>query len=58
MNLDFVDIEVTGTPGITYRYQTGRFPVTSIKGTKCVFVLYCYETNSIITEPLNERTGK
>ena len=51
-------IEVTVAPGNIYTRQTGRFPVTSIKGKKYVFVLYCYEYNSIITESLKYITGK
>ena len=51
-------IEVTSTPGKIYTNQTGRFQVTSVKGIECVFVLYCYESNTILTEPLKESTGK
>ena len=51
-------IEIRGTTGKIYTDQTGLLPVTSRKHTKYVFVLYCYDTNEIITEPLNDRRGK
>ena len=57
-NLAFADIEATGTSGKIYTDQTGCFPVTSRKGTKYVCVVYCYDTNAIITETLKENTGK
>ena len=47
-NLAFAGVEVRGTPGNICTYQTGRFPLTFIKGTKYVFMLYCYESNTII----------
>ena len=46
------------TPGNIYKDQTGRFPLTSSKGTKYVFVLYYYDNDKIFTKPLKERTGK
>ena len=55
-NLDFIGIEVTGTPGKIYTDQTLRFLVTCIKGTKYLFVLCYYYVNAIITEPLKDRT--
>ena len=39
-NLAFTVIEVTGPQGKFYTDQSGRFSVTSSKGTKYVFVLY------------------
>ena len=57
-NLEFSGIETTFKTGNIYTYQTGRFPVTSIKGTEEVFVLYCYDTNEIITEPHKYRAEK
>ena len=41
-----------------YSYQTGFFPVTSIKGVKYVFILYYYDANEILSHPLKIRTGK
>ena len=57
-NLDFIGIEVTGTPGKLYIDQNVRFPVIYRKGTKYVFMLYFYDANAIITEPLKYRTVK
>ena len=57
-NLAFASIEVTGKPWKIYTDQTGRLAVKSRKGTKSVFVLYCYDANAIIAEPLKGRTGK
>jgi hypothetical protein len=34
---------------------TGRFPTTSAKGNKYVLVLYDYDTNNVITEPMKSR---
>ena len=42
--------------GRIYTDQTGRFPHHSSKGTKYVMVLYCYDANAILTEPLKNRT--
>eukprot|EP00957_Ditylum_brightwellii_P118575 9043099-Ditylum_brightwellii.AAC.1 len=36
--------------------QTGRFPHHSRKGTNYLMVLYCYDANAIVTEPLKNRT--
>ena len=43
--------------GKIYTDQTGRFPVTSSNGHQYVLVLYDYDTNGILTEPLKNRTG-
>jgi hypothetical protein len=32
--------------------QTGRFPITSSRGSKCIMVVYDYDSNTILTEPL------
>jgi hypothetical protein len=34
---------------------TGRFPTTSAKGNKYVLVLYDYDTNNVLTEPMKSR---
>ena len=47
-NLAFAGIYMKGTPGKIYTDQTVRFAVTSRKGTKFVFVLYFYDSNTII----------
>ena len=39
-----------GTPGNIFKDQNGRFPVTSTKGAKYLFVLYYFDANTIITD--------
>jgi hypothetical protein len=36
----------------------GRFPTTSAKGNTYVLVLYDYDTNNILTEPMKNRGDK
>ncbi len=44
--------------GKIYTDQTGHFPVTSSQGNQyIILVLYDYDTNAILTEPLKNRTG-
>ena len=35
--------------------QTGRFPVTSSRGSKYLMVLYAHDSNAILAEPLTSR---
>ena len=35
-----------------YSYQTGRFPITSRKGSKYVMIVYEYDSNHIHGEPI------
>ena len=46
-------MEITGK---IYTDQTGRFPVTSSKGSKYLMVLYDYDSNAILSEPLKSRS--
>jgi hypothetical protein len=39
-----------------YTDQTGRFPVISRRGNKHIMVLYDYDSNSILVEPIKNRT--
>jgi hypothetical protein len=32
--------------------QTGRFPITSSRGSKYIMVVYDYDSNAILTKPL------
>lgn len=41
--------------GKTYSDQTGRFPVTSTRGNKYLFIFYSYDTNLIYAEPMKSR---
>ena len=40
-----------------YTDQTGAFPTISSKGSRYVFILYHYDTNSILAEPIWNRTA-
>lgn len=44
--------------GKIYTNQTGRFPVTSSWGNQYISVLYDYNTNAILTEPLNSHRNR
>ena len=44
--------------GKVYSYQTGSFYVTYIKGVKYLLILYYYDTNAILSDPLKSRNGK
>ena len=46
-----------GFTGKCYIYQTGRFPITSRKGSKYLLVAYHYDSNTIHAEPLKSQTG-
>ena len=43
--------------GKIFTDQTGRFPVQSSNGNKYIFVLYDYDSNCILTEPIRNRTA-
>jgi hypothetical protein len=43
--------------GQIYTDQTGRFPVVSSKGNKYIMVLYDYYSNSILAQPIKDRTA-
>ena len=38
--------------------QTGRFPVTSSRGSKYLMVLYDHDSNAILVEPLTSRNKR
>jgi hypothetical protein len=42
--------------GQIYTDQTGRFPVVSSKGNKYIMILYDYESNVILAQPIKDRT--
>ena len=44
--------------GCVYTDKTGRFPITSKKVNKYIDLIYDYDTNSILTDPLKNFTGK
>jgi hypothetical protein len=37
-----------------YTEQTGRFPVVSSKGNKYIMILYDYESNAILAQPIKD----
>jgi hypothetical protein len=43
--------------GQIYTDQTGRFPVVSRKGNKYIMVVYEYDGNDILAEPIKNRTS-
>jgi hypothetical protein len=46
-------IEVTGQ---IHSDQTGCFPITSSRGNKYIMIVYGYDLNAILAEPLKSRT--
>ena len=44
--------------GIIYTDLCGRFPVTSFRGMKYIFVAYVYKCNSILMRPMKGRPDK
>jgi hypothetical protein len=53
-HLTFATIEDTGK---IYTDQTGRFLVTSSQGHKYILILYDYNSNAILAEPIKSRSG-
>jgi hypothetical protein len=43
--------------GQIYSDQTGRFPVVSSKGNKYIMILYDYDSNAILAQPIKYRTA-
>jgi hypothetical protein len=43
--------------GQIYTDQTGRFPVVSSKGNKYIMILYHYDSNAILAQPIKDRTA-
>jgi hypothetical protein len=43
--------------GQIYTDQTGRFPVVSSKGNKYIIILYDYDINAILAQPIKDRTA-
>jgi hypothetical protein len=42
--------------GQIYTDQTGRSPVVSSKGNTHIMILYDYDSNAILTQPIKDRT--
>jgi hypothetical protein len=43
--------------GQIYTDQTGRVPVASSKGNKYIMILYDYDSNDIMAQPIKDRTA-
>jgi hypothetical protein len=43
--------------GQIYTDQTGRFPVVSSKGNKYIMILYDYDSNAILAQPIKDRAA-
>jgi hypothetical protein len=43
--------------GQIYTNQTGRFPVVASKGNRNIMILYYYDSNAILTQPIKDRTA-
>jgi hypothetical protein len=43
--------------GQIYTDQTGRFPIVSSKGNKYIMILYDYDSNAILAQPIKDRTA-
>jgi hypothetical protein len=43
--------------GQIYTDQTGIFPVVSSKGDKYIMILYDYDSNAILAQPIKDRTA-
>jgi hypothetical protein len=41
-----------------YTDLTGRFPTTSLSGKKYILILYDYDSNSVLSAPVNDRGDK
>ena len=46
-------IQITGK---IFSDQTGRFPITSSRGNKYIMIVYDFDSNAILAEPLKSRT--
>jgi hypothetical protein len=51
-------IDIPASTGQVYTDQTGRFPIQSSAGHNYVMVLYDYDSNAILAEPLRNRTAQ
>ena len=42
--------------GVVYNDMTGNFPFVSLDGSVCYFIMYHYESNSILATPITGLT--
>ena len=55
---NFVYTKVVEVTGKIFTDQTGRFPVTSSKGNQYIMVLYDFDSNAILAEPMKNRSER
>ena len=55
---NFVYTKVVEVTGQIFTDQTGRFPVTSSKGNQYIMVLYDFDSNAILAEPMKNRSER
>jgi hypothetical protein len=48
-------IAIIGMAGQVSTNLTGRFPITSSQGHKYLYVLYDYDSNAILIEPIKSK---
>lgn len=49
--------DIASPTGLIFSDQTGAFPMTSIHGSKYLMLVYDYDSNAILVEPLKTRQG-
>ena len=49
-------LKVTECSRKIFTDHTGRFPITSSFGYKCIMIAYDYDSNNILAEPIKSRT--
>ena len=54
----YVYLNISETRGLVHSDLTGRFPVPSSKGYHYLLVVYDYDSNAILMEPLRNRQAK
>ena len=52
-----VMVDLQPITGKTYSDLTGRFPTISSRGNQYIFIMYDYDSNAILAEPIRNRTG-
>ena len=55
-NIFFFGAFADKNTGVVYNDITRKFPFVSIDGSVCYFIMYHYESNSILATPINRMT--
>ena len=50
-------VDIQPITGKTYSDLTGRFPTISSRGNQYIFIMYDYDSNAILAEPMKNRTS-